>query len=283
MRHPIQAGPDPYDRESAAAGPANFSSPRLLPSPMCTLITLFRSHASAPLIMALNRDEFLGRPTRSPEFWEESPPDSPIVAGRDLQAGGTWFGIGRHVVAGLTNHRNPDAKRGSTTGESTRGELVVEALRSGSADEAVDRILRRGGERFGPFHLLVSDGSSLRWITNRAGGFETHTVNPGLHVLGNLGLDHEGDPVVKHAHSELASHADWDDAELESRLRELLASHGVGRPCVHYNEVYGTRSSALLRWGGETGKYEITEGPPCRSPWADRSELLRMLGRRGGG
>jgi hypothetical protein len=56
--------------------------------------------------------------------------------------------------------------------------------------------------------------------------------------------------------------------------------HGAGRPCVHYNEVYGTRSSALLWWGGERSRYWITEGPPCRSPWVDRSGLLKMLGGR---
>jgi uncharacterized protein with NRDE domain len=241
---------------------------------------MFRCHASAPLILALNRDEFLGRPTRSPEFWEESPAGAPIVAGRDLQAGGTWFGIGRHVVAGLTNHRNPDGQRGATPGAFSRGELVVEALKSPSAAEAVERVMQRKSERFGPFHLLLSDGETMQWMTNRGGEFETQSVQPGLHVLGNLGLDDEGDPVVKHAHQELAAHASWDDVELDRRLQAILASHGPGRPCVHYNEIYGTRSSALLWWGGATGRYAITEGPPCRSPWSDRSGLLKMLGAR---
>lgn len=251
------------------------------PNPMCTLITLFRCHASAPLIVALNRDEFLGRPTRSPEFWEESPAEAPIVAGRDLQAGGTWFGIGRHVIAGLTNHRSPEARRGGpSSGQASRGELVVEALKGASADEAVERVMGRAGEGFGPFHLLISDGETMRWVTNRDGGFEGRGVEPGLHVLGNLGLDHEGDPVVKHLHGELAEHGSWEDAELERRLKTMLGSHGVGRPCVHYNEAYGTRSSALLWWGGANSRYAITEGPPCRSPWTDRSALLEMVGRR---
>jgi uncharacterized protein with NRDE domain len=105
---------------------------------MCTLITLWQCHPSAPLVVALNRDEFLGRPTRPPEFWEETPPQAPVVAGRDLQAGGTWFGIGRHVVAGLTNHRRPDAQSGPTTGDASRGGLVLRALQSVSAAAARD-------------------------------------------------------------------------------------------------------------------------------------------------
>lgn len=248
---------------------------------MCTLITLFRCHPSAPLVIALNRDEFLGRPTRAPEFWEESPPHAPIVAGRDLQAGGTWFGIGRHLVAGLTNHRRPDARRGPSSGDASRGTLVVDALHAASVDEAAQALMRQEGDRYGPFHLLLSDGEQMRWITNRDGPMESHPVEPGLHVLGNLGLDKEGDPVVKTMHEELAAYADLDENELAERLKERLATHGVGHPCVHYSEIYGTRSSALLFWGRAQNAYWVTDGPPCRSEWIDRSALLKMLGPSG--
>lgn len=245
---------------------------------MCTLITLFRCHPSAPLVIALNRDEFLGRPTRIPEFWEESPPEAPIVAGRDLQAGGTWFGIGRHLVAGLTNHRRPDMRRGPTTGEASRGSLVVEALKAASVKEAERKLMREEGDHYGPFHLLMCDGERMQWITNRDGPMESHEVEPGLHVLGNLGLDKEGDPVVKTMHEELEAYSELDEAGLTRKLKEVLATHGAGRPCVHYNEIYGTRSSALLYWGCEENEYWITDGPPCRASWIDRSALLKMLG-----
>lgn len=246
---------------------------------MCTLISLWQCHPSAPLILALNRDEFLGRPTRAPEFWEETPPHAPIVAGRDLQGGGTWFGIGRHVVAGLTNHRRPDARSGPSSGELSRGELVVDALGRTSALEACEALLARPGENYGPFHLQICDLGRMFWITNRNGPMEARAVEPGLHVLGNYGLDNEGDPVVETLHHELRDAPALDERLLETRLKETLATHGKGRPCVHYNEIYGTRSSALLWWGRAPNRYWVTDGPPCRTPWTDNSDLLRMLGR----
>ncbi len=107
---------------------------------------------------------------------------------------------------------------------------------------------------------------------------ESHAVKPGLHILGNLGLDEEGDPVVESMRKELEACQNLEEPALKLRLKEVLAMHGAGRPCVHYSELYGTRSSALLLWGRPKSEYEITEAPPCRAEWIDRSGLLRMLG-----
>ena len=44
----------------------------------------------------------------------------------------------------------------------------------------------------------------------------------------------------------LEGSAALDEPALKARIKEVLAMHGSGRPCVHYSEIYGTRSSALL-------------------------------------
>lgn len=55
---------------------------------------------NAHSILCTNRDEFLDRPTEDAHFHAfgaalapGAPP--PVLAGRDLQAGGSWFGINR--------------------------------------------------------------------------------------------------------------------------------------------------------------------------------------------
>jgi uncharacterized protein with NRDE domain len=237
---------------------------------MCTLIAMWRHHPAAPLVLALNRDEFFARPTEPLHRWS----DRPIVAGRDLASGGTWFGVGRRVVAGLTNHRSGER---SKPGERSRGKLVASALEADGAAEAERLLLALPGEAFGPFHLLLADLDSMRWLTNRSGRIESRAVEPGLHVLGNYGLDNPDDPVVATLLRESADANELAGEALEMRLRATLAQTGPGRPCVR-GEAYGTRSAAILFWGGEEAKLLAADGPPCETPWIDRSELLRGEG-----
>jgi uncharacterized protein with NRDE domain len=69
---------------------------------MCLLLITLDSHPDHSLIAA-NRDEFYDRPTAPAAFWSDAPS---VVAGRDLKAGGTWFGIDRQGrFAAITNYR----------------------------------------------------------------------------------------------------------------------------------------------------------------------------------
>jgi len=61
------------------------------------------THPELTMLLAFGRDEVLSRPSSPAHFWEDQPG---LLAGRDLQAGGTWLGVtntGR--VAFLTNLR----------------------------------------------------------------------------------------------------------------------------------------------------------------------------------
>ena len=59
---------------------------------MCVVALARRVHPDWPLILIGNRDEFHARPAAALAEWDD---DSGIVAGRDLQAGGTWLGVHR--------------------------------------------------------------------------------------------------------------------------------------------------------------------------------------------
>jgi uncharacterized protein with NRDE domain len=72
---------------------------------MCLVFIAWRVHPDYPLVVAANRDEFFARPTAPAAFWTEAPD---VLAGRDLEAGGSWMGITRGGrFAALTNFRDP--------------------------------------------------------------------------------------------------------------------------------------------------------------------------------
>ena len=55
---------------------------------MCILFIAVEQHPDYPVIICANRDEFHQRPTQNMHWW----PEQNILAGKDLQAGGTWLG-----------------------------------------------------------------------------------------------------------------------------------------------------------------------------------------------
>src|SRR5579871_716324 len=70
---------------------------------MCLLALAWHSHPDYSLILAGNRDERHARASAAASFWSEAPE---LLAGRDLEAGGTWLGVtttGRYAV--VTNYR----------------------------------------------------------------------------------------------------------------------------------------------------------------------------------
>src|SRR5512134_2812293 len=94
---------------------------------MCLILLAFDSHPDYSLVVAANRDEFYQRPTAPAAFWAGAPT---VLAGRDLQAGGTWLGVDRRGrFAAVTNYRQgerePPAPR-------SRGHLVGDFLPGGT-------------------------------------------------------------------------------------------------------------------------------------------------------
>lgn len=75
---------------------------------MCLIAWNWQPASPTPLLLIANRDEYYARPTLPLNEWA----DAPILAGRDLQAGGTWLGVSQSGrLATLTNHRDPASVR----------------------------------------------------------------------------------------------------------------------------------------------------------------------------
>jgi uncharacterized protein with NRDE domain len=200
---------------------------------MCLILVAWRARADFPLIVAANRDELHARPAAAAGFWPDQPA---ILAGRDLQAKGTWLGVSRGGrFASVTNYRgghDPGAAE-------SRGALVNRFLLSDDSPEKYVSKIKPAS--YSGFNLLVADGEELWWLSNRANG--ARRLDPGTYALGNDLLDTPEVLGVK-ARFQAAPPA------LEP-LFALLADAKIVAP------VYGTRCSTVVL--AQRGRWQFAE------------------------
>jgi len=203
---------------------------------MCLIVLAWRVRPDLPLIVAANRDEFHARPAARAGFWKDHPS---ILAGRDLEAGGTWMGVSRSGrFAAVTNYRGA---RDPAAAES-RGALVTRFLLGNSPPGEYISSLKPGN--YSGFNLLVADSRELWWLSNRDGG--SRRLDAGNYALGNLLLD---TPEVL----EVKSRFEGASAAIEPQFA-LLATAKVVAP------EYGTRCSTVLLAHGD-GRMHFAERP----------------------
>jgi len=203
---------------------------------MCLILVAWRVHAAYPLVVAANRDELHARPASQAAFWADQPE---ILAGRDLQAKGTWLGLARNGrFASVTNYRgghDPNA-------EESRGALVSRFLLNGSSPGKYVSSIKP--DSYSGFNLLLADQDELWWLSNRGNG--ARRLEPGCYALGNLLLD---TPEVIDVKARFAA----APVAIEP-LFSLLATAKIVAP------VYGTRcSTVLLQEAG--GRMQFAERP----------------------
>jgi uncharacterized protein with NRDE domain len=203
---------------------------------MCLILVAWRTHPDHELIVAANRDEFHARPAAAAAFW----PDHPgILAGRDLQAKGTWLGVARNGrFAAVTNYRG-----GRDPGAAvSRGGLVSGFLSSHVSPE--DFIAEINPASYSGFNLLMADRNELWWLSNRDGG--SRRLEPGYYALGNLLLD---TPEVMDVKTRFQA----APAAVEP-LFSLLATAKIVAP------AYGTRCASIVL-AGNGGRIQFCERP----------------------
>ncbi len=219
---------------------------------MCLIVFAWRPGHALPLVVAANRDEFYARPTHPLSAWEDAPG---VHAGRDLEAGGTWLGVGPEGrFAALTNIRDPQQPQGPRS----RGELVAAYLRGELGVEAyLDQVSSHSAQYSG-FNLLVGDGLQLGYVN--AHDVAPRLLEPGVYGLSNAGLDtpwpkllkaRDGlraalqDPQPPRLLELLADGAQVADAELP-RTGVGLATERLLSSVFIASQNYGTRASTVL-------------------------------------
>jgi uncharacterized protein with NRDE domain len=224
---------------------------------VCLILIAWRAHPDYPLVVAANRDEFFSRPTAAAAFWPDAPQ---VLAGRDLEAGGSWLGVSREQrFAALTNYREGGKP---LAGARSRGALVADFLTGSSSPGAyLAAVARRAGDYNG-FNLFVADGDHLGYFANR-GERPLRCLSAGIYGLSNHLLD---TPWPKLASARAAFAAALSSLPASAKFLELLADREIVAD-AHLPETgmslawerllsavfvrsenYGTRASTLLTW-----------------------------------
>ncbi|MEQ1499473.1 MAG: NRDE family protein [Novosphingobium sp.] len=135
---------------------------------MCVAAIAWATDPRWRLVAIGNRDEFHGRPAAPLGPWA----DGRILAGRDLEAGGTWLGVGNGRFGLVTNLRTPGYPKPDLA---SRGALVTDWLRGNEPAPQPE---------MNPFNLWLADGAVLKVVTNHP-HWEMLKLDPGIHGLSN--------------------------------------------------------------------------------------------------
>jgi uncharacterized protein with NRDE domain len=220
---------------------------------VCVLAFAWCAHPGWRLVVAGNRDELHARPAAPLARWDQP---GHLLAGRDLQSGGSWLGVSEQgrfaVVTNLRGYGTPEPDR------VTRGALVTGAL-SGEgryADPCGARL-----SDFNPFNLIVADRERAYFLSNRPKNIQS-LLAPGIYGLSNGGLD-EPWPKTLRLKEMLLEWIIRATAPPEALLDDLREDRlpGVGirsdvpsdvpqepplSPIFIKNPVYGTRCSTVV-------------------------------------
>lgn len=230
---------------------------------MCIVALAWQVLEDTPLCLISNRDEFYQRPTSGLKVWG----NSPIIAGQDLQSGGTWMGVtasGRWAV--VTNFRDATDKK---TYPTSRGHLIQAFLESDLTPIRFAQALEKHQRDYAGFNLLLGNQDQAVYMSNR--GEAPQVLAKGVYVVSN-GLMTEHWEKTKHLRKRFTqeflpmlqqasiTEADleftvWDILEderkiipgllpqtgISAEMEELLSSTFIQSP------VYGTRCSNFLR------------------------------------
>ena len=215
------------------------------------------------LILAANRDEYYERPTKSMHWWE---PEK-ILAGKDLQAGGTWLAVsddGR--FAAITNYKELINGKADLK---TRGELVSNYITSKGLS-SIDYLENIKGINYAGFNLLLGDKEGIHYFSNRTE--EIDKLEPGIHAVGNLLLNSQTKKSikVKNQFKELLQ-TNPDEVALMEFMKQdsgdLSDLDMAGFKETEHEEIpyrfiksdyYGTRNTTIITIN-ETGEYKISE------------------------
>jgi hypothetical protein len=262
---------------------------------MCTVVISLAPGEPTPLLLLGIRDELTARPWQPPaRHW----PGSPLIGGRDQQAGGTWLAVhpGIPRVACVLNARGqaaPPSRRRS------RGDLPLRAATEGSQVLKALHDDPQALASYDPFHLVCADltaATILSWDGSQA--IQCH-LTPGTHLLTNAGHAYPPDgpkapeetkapdepkatdPKAAHFGSKFA--ATRPSGDPSKPLKEawggwLTLAAGAGLPLTDPaaiiarrelpdGRIWGTTSLTFVALGPEGSRYDFQPVPGDPTTW----------------
>jgi len=221
---------------------------------MCLIAWNWQPDSETPLLLLGNRDEYYARPALPLHCWD----DAEVLAGKDLQAGGTWLGVGRGGrVAALTNYRLPVA---DPAPKPSRGMLTTRFLQGNASAKTYLEALAPQAGVYNPFNLLVWDGEELLGLESR--NQRIVTLRPGIGGVSNAdfdtpwpkllrlksalqqqcaqGLTQAEDLLPLLQDRSKAAYAELPDTGVPIEIEHMLSAAFVS------SAAYGTRASSIL-------------------------------------
>ncbi len=258
---------------------------------MCLIVWNWQPSSATPLVLLSNRDEFHARAAQPLHWWDANPaaPQTQVLAGRDLQAGGTWLGVNRQRrLAAITNFRSGSALRDDAR---SRGELVTQFLYSRLSVTAFLQNLQSQCGAYNPFNLLVYDGATLMGLESRHarivplqpgwGGVSNADFNTPWPKLRRLRAQAQDLPAVQNTvawHDQAlpllrdrlqAGAHELPQTGIAPELEQALSSIFIELP------QYGTRASTVVTVADSVRMTEQVHTP--NAPARERSEVFEPL------
>ena len=160
---------------------------------MCLITFAHRVNDKYPLILAANRDEFFSRRSREAQFWKDEVGCSDLLAGKDLEAGGTWIGVTKDgKFAAVTNLRsNPGDNQASLS----RGALTLEYLIGKESPLNFAETIVENLSSYRGFNLLLGNKQEIVFINSK--NKSILPLEPGIYAFSNSTLNSNYSKVVK--------------------------------------------------------------------------------------
>ncbi|MEL7536342.1 MAG: NRDE family protein [Pseudomonadota bacterium] len=233
---------------------------------MCLALVALNAAPELPFLMIGNRDEFHARPTAAADWWADQPG---LLAGRDLTAGGTWYGLTRHGRFGLiTNFR----EKADGVAHRSRGALLADFLAGTEPAETYANNI--DGDAYAGFNLLIGGAPDDAFYVSNRSDDPVRPLSPGIHAVSNALLDTPW-PKLLHVRGAVA---DWlasgaaEPEQLFGPLRDSTQANEGDTPELDLppgwhraltapfiiGEDYGTRSTSLA-WVRPDGRARYVE------------------------
>ena len=217
---------------------------------MCLILLSKPSQGDYKFVLTSNRDEFYERKTKNMFWWNNV---EGLLAGQDLEQGGTWLGITKSGrFAAVTNVREfyqIDTKENFLS----RGDLVKNFLNSSlSPEEYVQKV---EANKYMGFNLVVSDLKYFSIISSQ--GIES--FNQELVVVGNRALNTETKKLKSakedfksilnqaFTHQDLIELMQKPKKNYEFNFEQINQNHGSEFDSRFItSDIYGTRSTTVI-------------------------------------
>jgi hypothetical protein len=218
---------------------------------MCSIVILRQSDSEWPILIGANRDEMVERQSLSPgRHWNQQ---KHIIAGKDVEAGGTWLGVNDYgLVAAVLNRMDT---LGPLKNKRSRGELVLEALDHADASEALNAIVDIEKDSYRGFNMLIADNTNAYWIKSDEGNpiIEYFDIPEGLSMITAHDRNDMSSDRIKTYLDQFSiatapdpTTSNWTDWELLLGSSYSKSNNPLSAMCVKTSMGFQTVSSSLI-------------------------------------